>query len=54
MPLPQDADELSEFWRRAVEGHRSLCSQSEHARLFAKAQGGALDAAAERLLALLP
>jgi 3-deoxy-D-manno-octulosonic-acid transferase len=50
----QDAAELTGFWRKALDGHGSLCSQSEHARLFAKAQGGALDAAAGRLLALLP
>jgi 3-deoxy-D-manno-octulosonic-acid transferase len=50
----QDAGELTGFWRKALDGHGSLCSQSEHARLFAKAQGGALDAAADRLLALLP
>ena len=48
-----DATELAAFWREALEGRRGLCSQAEQARLFAKAQSGAVDAAVRRLLDLL-
>ncbi|HEX8569626.1 MAG TPA: glycosyltransferase N-terminal domain-containing protein [Caulobacteraceae bacterium] len=49
----RDAAELAAFWRDALEGRRSLCSQAEHARLFAKAQSGAVDDAVRRLLELI-
>jgi 3-deoxy-D-manno-octulosonic-acid transferase len=48
------APALAAFWRRALAGERALCSQAEHARLYAQAQTGAVDAAAARLLALIP
>ena len=48
----RSADELQAFWRTALGP--GLCAQAERARLFAREQSGALDAAAERLLALLP
>ena len=48
-----DAEALAGFWRRALDGDPALCSQSEHARLFARAQAGAADAAVRRLLELI-
>jgi hypothetical protein len=48
------APALAAFWRRALAGERALCSQAEHARLYAQGQTGAVDAAAARLLALIP
>jgi len=50
----RDAGELADFFRRAADGDPALCAQAEHARLFAAAQNGAVEAAFARLKALLP
>jgi 3-deoxy-D-manno-octulosonic-acid transferase len=49
-----DAAALTAFFRDALDGRTTLCSQAEHARLFAAAQNGAVDLAFAKLKALLP
>ena len=49
-----DAYALNDFWARAVYGDTRPRTQAERALAYAQSQSGALEAATERLLELLP